>query len=67
MSLSSRVFHRLFLSCRQASELASQAQDVPLGRGQRLRLAVHLAACDACRRFARQLEFLRQSMRRYRS
>lgn len=67
MSLSSRVFHRLFLSCRQASEFVSQAQDAPLGLPQRLRLAVHLAACDACRRFARQLEFLRQSMRRYRS
>jgi hypothetical protein len=67
MSLSSRVFHRLFLSCRQASELISQAQDVPLGPLQRLRLALHLAACDYCRRFSRQLDVLRDSMRRYRS
>ncbi len=67
MSLPNRIFHRAFLSCREASELISQAQDTRLGPAQRLRLAVHLAACDYCRRFGRQLDVLRESMRRYRS
>lgn len=67
MSLPSSLFHRLFLSCREASELISQAQDARLGPTQRLRLAIHLAACDYCRRFGRQLDVLRESMRRYRS
>ena len=66
MSLSSRVFHRLFLSCRQASELMSHAQDEPLGAFARLRLAAHLAVCTYCRRFERQLALLRAAMQRYR-
>lgn len=66
MSLPDRVFHRLFLSCREASRLVSQAQDRPLSVGERWRLKVHLAACAACTRHERQLATLRAAMRRYR-
>jgi hypothetical protein len=66
MSLSGRIFHRLFLSCQEASRLVSQAQDRPLTGGERWRLKAHLAACAACARYDQQLAFLRATMRRYR-
>jgi hypothetical protein len=66
MSLASYVFHRVFLSCQEATHLLSHAQDAPLGFWRRWRLDVHLRACAACRRFDRQLAALRAAMRRYR-
>lgn len=42
-------------SCRQAAELTSKALDAPLGAGERLKLAVHRAACTHCRRYRDQL------------
>ena len=55
------------LDCRHASRLISQLQERKLGRLERLRLRLHLAACDACTAFNRQVTFLRDAMRRYRS
>jgi hypothetical protein len=52
-------------SCREASVLLSQQQDRDLGFGERLGLRLHLAVCDACRRLARQLPFMRSALRRY--
>ncbi len=54
------------LSCKEASELMSQAQERKLTWTEKLSLKLHVAMCDACTRFARQLQFLQQSMRRYR-
>jgi hypothetical protein len=53
-------------TCRQASELLSQAQDRPLTLREKFALHVHLPLCDACRNFRRQLDVLRSAMRRYR-
>lgn len=61
----SRLIH--FVSCREASELLSQMQDRPLSRRERIRLRFHLAICDACTRFSRQLAFMREAMRTYRT
>jgi len=36
--------------------------DRDLSTGERLRLRVHLFACDACTRFSHQMGFLRQAM-----
>ena len=52
------------LSCREASRLLSQSMDRPLGLGERLRLRVHLAVCDACSNFSRQLKILRRALAR---
>jgi hypothetical protein len=41
-------------------------QDRPLTPVERWKLKLHLSACDACRRFERQLVLLRDAMRRYR-
>ena len=52
--------------CKQTSQLLSQAQDRPLGFAERLRMRLHLAICDRCRRVSTQFDFLRAAVRRYR-
>lgn len=54
------------ISCKEASELLSRAQDGPLGLRQKLALRLHLLLCGACARFAKQMDFLREAMQRYR-
>ena len=56
---------RLIPSCREASELLSQAQDRTLTAREKLVLYVHLPLCDGCRNFREQLAFLRRAARRY--
>jgi predicted anti-sigma-YlaC factor YlaD len=53
------------LSCKEASRLVSQAQDRRLGWRERLALRLHLAFCDACREFSRQVAWLRQTLRHF--
>jgi predicted anti-sigma-YlaC factor YlaD len=57
----------LLFTCKEASRLISRELDGPLPFGRRLRLRLHLLECNACRRFLRQVEYLRVAMRRYRS
>ena len=54
------------LSCRETSELLSQAQERRLGLRERLGLKLHLMLCDGCANFSRQLDFIRAAIRRYR-
>jgi predicted anti-sigma-YlaC factor YlaD len=54
----------LKMSCKEASRLLSQAMDQDLPLWERVRLRLHLVACDACRNFSRQLEFLRRAVAR---
>ncbi|HET7595382.1 MAG TPA: zf-HC2 domain-containing protein [Burkholderiales bacterium] len=56
---------RLMPSCREVSELLSQAQDRPLTLREKFALHVHLPLCEACRNFRAQLGVLRAAMRRY--
>jgi alkylated DNA nucleotide flippase Atl1 len=53
------------ISCREVSRLLSRSQDETIPPWQRLRLRAHLAICDACARFERQLRLLRLAMRKY--
>ena len=53
------------LTCKEVSEVLSQAQDRDVGLFERLRLEAHLKLCEGCRNFQRQLEFLRRAMRRH--
>jgi putative zinc finger protein len=55
----------LMPTCREASELLSQAQDRPLTLREKFALHVHLPLCEACRNFRTQLDVLRTAMRRY--
>ena len=54
----------MMLTCKEVSRLASQGLDRRLGLGERARLRLHLAICDGCRNFRRQLAFLRQAVAR---
>ena len=49
-------------NCREASRLQSEALDHPLSRGQRLGLRMHLLLCKWCRRYGKQIRFLRQAV-----
>ena len=53
--------------CRDVTRLVSRAQDAPLPWRQRVRVRLHLSVCAACSRFERQLRFLREAARRYRT
>lgn len=56
----------LTLACDSASELASSQLDGPLDLVDRLALGGHLIICPPCRRFRRQIRFLRLACRRVR-
>jgi len=56
---------RLIPSCRQTSELLSQAQDRPLTLREKVLVHVHLPLCNGCRNFRVQLDFVRRAARRY--
>jgi hypothetical protein len=49
------------LNCREATRLISQSMDVKLPLHRRLMMRVHLLYCVWCRRYAAQLQFLRQA------
>ena len=53
-------------SCKEVSELLSQAQERPLGRAERWSVMLHLMVCKGCTNFRAQLDFLRAAVRRYR-
>ncbi len=54
----------IFPSCKEVSHLVSQGLDRRLGFADRVRLRVHLAICEGCTNFKRQMEFLRKAMLR---
>lgn len=53
------------LNCKQAAVLMSQGMDKELGMMQKMNLRVHLMMCSGCRNFGKQMEFLRQSCRKF--
>jgi predicted anti-sigma-YlaC factor YlaD len=50
----------MMLSCKQVTRLVSQGLDRDLGFAERVKLRVHLAICNGCTNFSRQVAFLRQ-------
>ena len=55
------------LSCKDVSRLLSQAEERPMTAWERMRVKWHVSVCRMCRAFERQLGFMREAMRRYRS
>lgn len=53
------------LTCKEVTQLLSQAQDRKLGLGERISLEMHLAMCRGCTNFKSQINFLREACRRY--
>jgi hypothetical protein len=50
-------------SCREATRLQSEALDRQLGLRQRIGLHIHLFLCKWCRRYGKQIGFLRSIAR----
>ena len=50
------------LSCKEVTRLVSRGLDRDLGFAERVKLRVHLAVCDGCTNFSKQLAFLREAM-----
>ncbi len=53
------------LSCKDTSVLISRGMDETLPWRERLAIRAHLAMCGACRRFERQMSFMREAARCY--
>jgi hypothetical protein len=51
------------LTCKDASRLISEREERDLHLAERWGLIVHLWLCVNCRRFERQMGFLRQALR----
>ena len=51
------------LNCKQVTHLLSEGQDRKLSAMERLRLKVHLAMCEGCTQYEKQLRFIRQACR----
>ena len=52
----------MMLSCKEVTRLVSRGLDRDLGFAERVKLRVHLAVCDGCTNFSKQLAFLREAM-----
>ena len=57
---------KLRITCRAATQIALQAEDRALPLAERLSLRLHRQTCSNCRRFARQLQLMRQASARWR-
>lgn len=53
------------LNCKQATALMSQGMDKKLGVLQKTSLRFHLMMCDGCRNFNKQMQFLREGLRKF--
>lgn len=60
-----RLKLKLIPTCRETSELISQALDRPLTLREKLALHVHLPLCNGCRNFRAQVAFIRRAARRF--
>jgi predicted anti-sigma-YlaC factor YlaD len=52
----------MMLSCKEVTRLVSQGLDQRLPLGRRIALRVHLAICDGCTNFSKQMAFLRKAL-----
>jgi hypothetical protein len=64
MSMFRTIKYILTLSCDEATRLASAGMDRRLSSVERIGLRMHYLCCRFCRRYRRQLHFLRQLLRR---
>jgi hypothetical protein len=63
MNRVAHIWRLLNLPCEQMTRLASESLDRELGTLERVALRSHVLYCKACRRFLRQIMFLRRTLR----
>jgi hypothetical protein len=51
------------MTCKEATRLISEGQERPMSLMERWGLRIHLWMCDNCRKFDRQIAFLRKALR----
>jgi hypothetical protein len=56
-----RGFRAIFPTCRDATRLQSEALDTRLSLAKRIGLRFHLLICNWCRRYGKQVRFLRNA------
>ncbi|MGA7177972.1 MAG: zf-HC2 domain-containing protein [Thiobacillaceae bacterium] len=54
----------LFINCRENSQLVTRSWDRPLSVKDRVAMRIHLFVCVNCARFVRQMNLLREWLRR---
>src|SRR6202789_2104311 len=54
----------LNLPCQEFGRLTSESLDRPLSRPEKCAHQIHLLSCVACRRYARQVAFLRDALQK---
>ena len=52
-------------TCKEVHRLVIEGQDRQLSFSERFAVRLHLLMCAACRRFERQMDMLREAMKRY--
>ena len=52
------------VKCKEAAQIISRGMDESLPWPQRVALRLHLALCDACTNFSRNMRMLREAIRR---
>jgi hypothetical protein len=55
-----KILHTILPDCRDVSGMQARAFDTPLPIAKRLALRLHLLVCSWCRRYGRQISFLRE-------
>lgn len=53
------------ISCRQATQLLSDAQEYQLPLKVKVKLKIHVTMCSACHNFEKQMRILRVTARTY--
>jgi hypothetical protein len=56
---------KIKLHCRHAHRLAIESMDRTLSWRERVRLRLHLMACDMCSSFVQEIGVLRRSIRQW--
>lgn len=54
------------IACDEASYLISLREEKKLGFSARWKLKMHLLTCHICRKYARQIEEMQRTMKKYR-
>ena len=57
-----KLLETLLPTCRQVSRLQSDVLDQPLSLPKRFGLRLHLLVCKWCRRYGKQILFLREAV-----
>src|SRR5262245_33799248 len=58
-------FRTLLPTCRDVSRLQSQALDRSLSGPERFGLRLHMLLCKRCRRYGKQIRFLREAVQEH--